>query len=398
MSVRELGNPLGNPLGLPRQSSGLSSDVSIEVGEVVEFVTADTPLLEVDGMTFLKSGYIIVGDEINEYHESLIRGVGRHVERVNRPPYAVNIPASAYKNGVGFDGEYFHLAANYYGYVVRTQDFVTYSSSALTIGSTSAAIAQGILDDGTNLIAYGKYGSSSYDWGVANTLNKATKLKESTLSGVISGVKQVLDMAFGNGLYVTVGITTNYVAGWGDKPNAFNVISGLSFEKVVFGNGVFIGYNASKVVVSATVKTLASWTEVDVKIPLTGATISFCNGRFFALGAEGEMSSSVDGYTWSLIQQNMSGALYNIFFLGGQYCVFGAGKRYFSATFDSPKWVLEGNIHDVSSGANIKVVSGNGLLMAVTSSSYDLKLNIAPFIGCAIKEANLSAAKYLRIK
>ena len=241
--------------------------------------------------------------------------------------------------------------------------------------------------------------------------------------------RTLLDVAFGDGLYVAVGNSRPLASPDGESWTAS--LSGTSFSTVTYGNGMFVaagGYiyistNGSiwKLSSSAGFETYLtsaaygngqfvaaasgmypglstfyfSTNGVVWKPRFSGAgvkpfAVSYGNGLFVAVGAGGLILTSSDGVSWTQRNSGTSSNLLGVAYVNTVFVAVGSGGTLLTSS-DSANWTLRasGTTNDLTA-----VAYGNGHFVAVGANGTILvQCPLNPFKNTRRESINLSRNK-----
>ena len=184
------------------------------------------------------------------------------------------------------------------------------------------------------------YGNGKFvavgDWGKIAYSSDGGETWTEVLDSTFGGYDEIRSVAFGNGRFVAGGLDKEYEASdyYGDNHRMASSSDGISWTKVpnfrmysildiAYGNGVFVagGVPTSTMAYSTNG---TSWTAVPGVRPSCIA-IAYGNGRFVSVGS-GTIEYSSDGITWTAVANSpLSDLIHAIAYGGGRFVALGYG-------------------------------------------------------------------------
>jgi photosystem II stability/assembly factor-like uncharacterized protein len=175
-------------------------------------------------------------------------------------------------------------------------------------------------------VAVGAWGKIAYSSDGGETWTEV-------LDSTFGGYDEIHSVAFGGGRFVAGGLDKEYEASdyYGDNCRMASSSDGISWTKVpnfrmysildiAYGNGVFVAGGATSMAYSTNG---TSWTAVPG--PACYA-IAYGNNRFVAVGELGTIEYSSDGITWTAVANSpLSDLIYAIAYGGGRFVALGYG-------------------------------------------------------------------------
>ncbi len=147
----------------------------------------------------------------------------------------------------------------------------------------------------------------------------------------ISG-KQIVDYAYGNGMYIGVGDGGSVIRSTDNGETWSQTWSGLSAEAVAFGNNRFVAISNDEIAYS---EDGIEWTKVDISGMTGFRDIAFGGSQFIVVRQQNHPIKSRDGQQWTVIEEVTAGE--SIAYGNGHFIIVGRGNNCFSST-DGNLW------------------------------------------------------------
>jgi hypothetical protein len=163
-----------------------------------------------------------------------------------------------------------------------------------------------------------------------------------------------ISIAYGNGTFVTVGLTASSTAYSTDNGQTWNPVSlSGSWEGVTYGNGTFVTVGSGSTAYST--NNGQTWTPVSLSGSWYG--VAYGNGTFVTVGNGSTANSITNGQTWTPV--SLSGIWFGVAYGNGRFVTVGYGTTANSIT-NGQTWTSSS-----LSGTWLSVAYGNGTFVAV---------------------------------
>lgn len=345
---------------------------SIEIGECVMMQDQPEPIIELDGMTFLKSGYVLA-DEEESYPEAYERFGGLERDLNQWIPVSMttnSIYAVAYANGAWILAGHFGMYRSLDGltwvhqWSGKTMKHVEYANDMwLAVGGSGTILTS---EDGLVWIE-----------------------RESPISAHINHVK------FGDGLWIAVADDGDMISS-NDGVVWQTVSSGVTYKlnRIGYGNGRWLAIGISNQIITSLDG--VTWNTLSYTFPSSFAYgLAYTNDLWLVGGFSGALITSTDGVNWeNRVSSFGNDSIHAIAYSQGVYILGGSGRRIATSS-DGVTWTqrngkTSGIIEALGTGKGDWIAAGQLGYLAINTPTPTLGLQTLTQVG--------QSTQYMRIK
>jgi hypothetical protein len=210
--------------------------------------------------------------------------------------------------------------------------------------------------------ADGRFIAVSSDGQIQSSTNGLKWIQSGTL-----GVSSILDLIYGNGTFVGVGLATLVVSTNGTNwDNLDSSVTTAMLEGVAYGQGTFVAVGWSATILYS--KNGAQWTAAITDLDPNSVSldaVAYGGGTFVAADATGIVLASTNGIDWVTVT-NAGNGLSSITYGKGRFVAVGSSGVIVTSTNGSNWAVQDSGTTSTLTG----LAYGNGLFVASTSRGF----------------------------